>query len=107
MAQGDNKAGQKGTNSMFVMAHNDIKHIPSDQVVTYAKVVIDYRQKEDPNRTIITAGGNLITYPGELYTRTANLTTTKLLWNSVLSTPGAKNMCLDKKLLPLCAIGQI
>ena len=41
MAQGDRKTGQKGTNSMFVMKHNEIPHIPSDRVVTYAKVVVD------------------------------------------------------------------
>jgi hypothetical protein len=34
-------------------------------------------------------------YPGELMTRTADLTTSKLMWNSVLSTNGAKFMCLD------------
>ena len=80
------------------MTHDNIKHIPSNRVVTYAKVVVDFRpQKEDPNRIRITAGGNLITYPGELYTRTADLTTSKLLWNSVLSTPNAKYMCLDIK----------
>ena len=26
MCQGDNKTGQKGTNAMFVMTHNDIAH---------------------------------------------------------------------------------
>jgi hypothetical protein len=26
MAQGDNKTGQKGTDAMLVMTHNDIKH---------------------------------------------------------------------------------
>jgi hypothetical protein len=26
MAQGDNKIGQKGTNAMFVMTHDEIKH---------------------------------------------------------------------------------
>jgi hypothetical protein len=26
MAQGDNKTGQKGTNAMFVMTHNEIAH---------------------------------------------------------------------------------
>ena len=43
------------------------------------------------------AGGNLIkgSYPGELTTRTANSTTSKLHWNSVLSTQNAKYMCLD------------
>ena len=39
MAQGDNKTGQTGTNSMFVMSHKDITTIPTDRVVTYAKVL--------------------------------------------------------------------
>jgi hypothetical protein len=43
----------------------------------------------------LTAGGNLIDYPGELTTRTADLTTTKLLWNSVISTKDSRYMCLD------------
>ncbi len=34
MAQGDNKTGKKGTNSMFVMMHKDIPNIPTDRVVT-------------------------------------------------------------------------
>ena len=45
----------------------------------------------------ITAGGNLIDYPYELKTRTAELTTTKIMWNSVISTPGAQYMCIDIK----------
>ena len=40
-------------------------------------------------------GGNLIDYPYELTTRTADLTTTKLMWNSVISTPGAEYACGD------------
>ena len=43
----------------------------------------------------MTAGGNLIDYAGNLTTHTADLTTTKLLWNSVISTPGSRYMCLD------------
>ena len=43
----------------------------------------------------MTAGGNLIHYAGELTTRTADLTTAKIVWNSVLSTPGAKYTCFD------------
>jgi hypothetical protein len=27
MAQGNHKTGQKGTNAMFVMTHNEIKHV--------------------------------------------------------------------------------
>jgi hypothetical protein len=66
------------------------------QTVTYARVIVDFRpQKVGPHRIRITARGNLITYPGELSTRTANLSTSKLMWNSVLSTKGAQYMCLD------------
>ena len=94
--QGDTKMGTKGTNYIFAMSHSEIANIPEDRVVTYAQVVIDYQpQKEDPNRVRITAGANLTQYPGELTTQTADLAMAKLLWNSVLSTPGAKFMALD------------
>ena len=87
-AQGDNRTGEKGTNTLFVMDHDEIAKIPKDRTITYGRIVIDYRpQKEDPNRVRITAGGNLITdYPGDVTTRTADLTTSKILWNSVIST---------------------
>ena len=99
MAQGDEKTGQKGTNSIFVMEHDEIRQAKKDgKQFTYARIVVDYRpQKEDPNRIRIAVGGNLITYKGDVSTRTADLTTSKLLWNSVLSTTGAKYMCLDIK----------
>jgi hypothetical protein len=96
MSQGDNKTGQVGTNAMFIMDQKDIPNIPVDRTVTYANVVVDYRpQKEDPHCIRIMAGGNLIKYPGKLTTRTADITTSKLHWNSVLSTQKAKYMCLD------------
>jgi len=51
MAQGDNKTGQKGTNSVFVMTHTEIDIAKAaGHTWTYARVVVDYRpQKEDPN----------------------------------------------------------
>jgi hypothetical protein len=71
------------------MTHAEILLIPADQTITYARVVVDFcPQKIDPHPIWITAGGNLINYPGELMTQTANLTTSKLMWNSVLSTEG-------------------
>jgi hypothetical protein len=98
MTQGSNKTGQKGTNAMFVMTHVEILLIPADQTITYAQVVVDFHpQKADPHHICITAGGNLINYLGELTTQTANLTKSKLMWNSVLSTEGAKYICLDIK----------
>ena len=67
------------------MTHDEIKRILKDRTVTYARIVVDYRpQKDDPNRVHITVGGNLIDYPFELTTRTADLTTSKILWNSTI-----------------------
>jgi hypothetical protein len=99
MAQGCNKMGQKGTNAMFAMNHDEIQHAQAaKKFFTYANPVVDYRpQKEDPHRIWITAGGNLINYEGNASVRTANLYTAKLHWNSVVSTKDAKYMCLDIK----------
>jgi hypothetical protein len=72
--------------------------IPPGRRATYPRYVCEVRpQKSEPNRTRITVGGNLIDYPGEVATRTADLTSAKILWNSVISTPGAKFMCIDVK----------
>ena len=40
-------------------------------------------------------GGNLINFPGNCGTPTADLLTGKFLLNSVISTPGGKFMCID------------
>ena len=44
-----------------------------------------------------TVGGNLIHYPYGLSTRTADLTTTKIMWNRVISTPGSRYITSDVK----------
>ena len=51
MAQGENKTGQKGTNSVFIMTHKEIDIAKATgHKWTYVRVVVDYRpQKEDPN----------------------------------------------------------
>ena len=84
------------TDSIFVMAHEKIKKIPKDRVITYARIFVDYHpQKQDPNRVRITAGSNLIQYSSELTTRTTYPTSSKHLWNSVLITDGAEYVCVD------------
>ena len=72
--------------------------IPADRRkdVTYGRVVVDYRpQKEDPNRTRLTVGGDRIKYPGNVSTPTAALTTAKLVINSTISNPRPRYMCCD------------
>jgi hypothetical protein len=97
MAQGNDKTSQIGTNSVLVMTHEEIDvAMKAGHKWTYACIVVDYPpQKANPNWIRIAVDGNLITYRGNTYKRTADLTTSKLLWNSVLSTNGALDMCIN------------
>ena len=98
LAQGDGRIGEIGTHSIFALTLQEMKNIPKDRTVTYALIVVDFRpQKDDPNRVRITAGCNLINYPDELTTQGADLTTSKVMWNSVISTKGARYKCIDIK----------
>ena len=64
----------------MILCPDQVLLIPNYCVVTYTNIVVYYRpQKEYPNRVRITAGGNLIIYPGELTTSTADITTSKIL----------------------------
>ena len=79
MSHGKDTTGLKGTNVVFIMSLQDIPNILKDRTITYARVVVDHcPQKADPNHSRITASGNLINCPGELTTRTADITTSKL-----------------------------
>ncbi|KAL7551824.1 hypothetical protein ACHAWF_015016 [Thalassiosira exigua] len=85
----------EGTDTIdFIMPED----VPSDRRkdCTYVRIVCNERpEKADPNRVRITVGGNRINYPGDCGTPTADLLTVKLLFNSVISTEGAKFMTMD------------
>jgi hypothetical protein len=94
---------EEGTKTIEFMSIDEIKEIPKGCIVTYARIVVDYcPQKKDPNQVRITVGGNLIDYPGEPTTRITDMITSKILWNSTLSTPNARYMCADMKNFYLC-----
>jgi hypothetical protein len=85
----------KGTDTIFFIKHSQV---PKHKTVTYGRFVCDIRpQKAEKERTRLTVGGNLINYGGGVSTQTADLTTSKCLWNSVVSTQDAEHMCLDLK----------
>jgi hypothetical protein len=64
--------------------------------VTYASFVVDIKDdKEEKERTRLTVGGDHIEYPGDKSTRTAGLTTAKILINSVISTQDTKFHVID------------
>ena len=79
------------TNTVFFLSHDKIRCIPKDRTITYVRIVIDHwPQKDDPNHVCITVGGNLINYLYKLTTRTANMVSSKIMWNSIISMPNAK-----------------
>ncbi len=78
----------QGTNTIKFIPVADV---PKNRTVTYARFVCDSEHMR------LTVGGNLIEYPGDVATSTADLTTAKILWNSTISTPGARFMCMDIK----------
>jgi hypothetical protein len=93
LLDGRKKDSTAGRNAMFFIPHNKL---PSSKRPTYLRVCANYRpQKADPYRVRFTVGGNLIHYPGNVHTPTADITTAKILFNSVLSTPKAKFMGID------------
>ncbi len=66
------------------MSKHDIPKDHQDDV-TYGRIVCVYHEgKKNKYRTRITMGGNLINYPGDCGTPTANLLTVKVLFNSII-----------------------
>ena len=64
--------------------------------VTYGKFVCTIRpEKKETYRTWFVVGGNKINYPGKVATPTAEMLVAKLLFNSVISTQGARFMTMD------------
>jgi hypothetical protein len=89
LAQGI-KGRVKATDTIrFIHKHE----VPADRFkdVTYVKFVCTIRtEKKDPYRTRATMGGNLINYPDDVGTPTANMLLVKIFLNSVISTRGAR-----------------
>jgi hypothetical protein len=73
-----------------------ITALPPNKQATYLRIVTAERpNKAETKRVRCTVGGDRITYPGKVSTPTAELTTIKLMLNSVVSTPDAKFMTID------------
>ena len=84
-----------GTNTIFFVHKNEI---PQDRLkdVTYIKFVASIcTEKDDPYRIRATLSGNLIHYPDDVGTPTADLLLIKIFLNSVISSDGAKFATAD------------
>jgi hypothetical protein len=63
----------EGSNTIFVIPR---QAAPKGKIVTYGRFVVDIRPtKIETHRVLLTVGGNLIQYPGDVSTRSADLNT--------------------------------
>ena len=84
--------------TQFFLSHQQIHQIPKTKTVTYARICANFRQqKYGPYRIQLTVGRNLLFVPGDLSTKTDDLPTATLLWNSLLLNPDAKFSTIDIK----------
>ena len=87
--------GIKGTDRISFIHHSEV---PKYKKAAYARIVCSIGpNKKETHRTSITIGGNTLQYGGNTSAPTADLTTLKLLINSVVSTPKVKFMTIDIK----------
>ena len=94
LSQGTKNDG-KGSNTIQFIPFHQIPH-ERRKDITYGNIIVAYKEhKNEPHRTRLTIGGNRINYPGVVTTPTAEITTVKLLINSVISTRGARFMTAD------------
>ena len=87
----------ESTNTMFFIQK---KAVPTDKWrdVTCGRILVDYRQdKTNPYCTRITVGGDTVNYLVNFGTPTVELTTEKILLNSIVSTLNEKFMTIDIK----------
>merc|ERR1711884_210352 len=84
----EGKSRVQGCDTFHFIKKNQI---PKGKKVTYARFCCDVRpQKEEKNRTRMTAGGDRLEYDGETTTETSTIETAKILINSTISTDGAR-----------------
>ena len=84
-----------GTNTMIFRPKSTV---PTTAKVTYATLVSESRpHKSETHRVRMTVEGNLLDYADDTNSPIVALTTSKILFNSIVSTPNAKFLGLDIK----------
>jgi hypothetical protein len=78
----------------FIHQHEVLKEQMKD--IMYSRFICTVQPKKaEPNCTRFTVGGDRINYPGEIATPTAEVLVAKMLFNSIISTRGARFMTMD------------
>lgn len=85
----------QGTNSIqSIPKCNDLKN--RGKVVTYCSIACNaWNEKDPPNQSWFTIGGDKIKFPGEVPAQTVDILVAKILFNSAISTGGARFLTMD------------
>ena len=95
LAQGVGTRMPTGKNTVFFIPHSSV---PAKRTVAYSRLVASIQpHKIETHRVHVTFGRNRLDFPGDTTTNCASLTTTKCIFNSIISTPGARFITLDIK----------
>ena len=82
-------------NTIDFITYDDV---PVGTTITYGRIVCTYRpQKTEKHHTKLTVGGNMSICMYDVSAPTSDMTTSKLIYNSVISTPGACFIKLNLK----------
>jgi hypothetical protein len=84
-----------GTNTLFLIDYQDIPSHKRKKICHTMVVCEVHPEKDNPDWTRITIGGNRICYPGNVGPNTALLKHIKLILNSVLSRKGTRFSTID------------
>jgi hypothetical protein len=83
---------------LITFCHIHFRAIPFGKQITYCRIICAERpEKAAMYRMRITVGGDRLQYNGNASTKTADLITAKLLFNSTISTDGARFATIDIK----------
>jgi hypothetical protein len=87
LAQG--VSGTKGTDTIVFIKYNKIL-LDRRRHITYGKMVVTYQpEKDNPNQTRLTVGGNWIVHHGNVSTPMVKMMTVQMHLNSMILTKGA------------------
>jgi hypothetical protein len=101
---GENEYHRLSKDGMGVLEWIRRSDVPKSKMVTYPRIVVDYRpEKDEPWRTRITAGGNLLKYDGITTAHTASMETIKCHINSIISDKNARAATADISNMYLCS----
>ena len=84
-----------GTDTIWFICRSAL---PKGYTVTHGRICVNYcHKKKDSNRKRLTVGGDRSHYPLCVSTPTSHVSTSKILFNCVISTPGAIFITMDIK----------